>query len=82
MSAWCLERRLVMSTRGEPQFDEVLTLFVETSPNGPKRNRRFLIIPTGHAVGVPDGHALTFLGTAVSSSTGRVAHVFEVKAVS
>lgn len=78
--AWCPEKRLVMA-RGEPQFDEVLTLFVEISPNGPKRKRRFAIIPTGQVLGVPDGRALTFVGTAVSGS-GRVAHVFEVRTVS
>lgn len=80
--AWCLEKRLVMSTRGEPQFDEVLTLFVEITPNGPKRNRRFVVIPTGQVLGVPDGRALAYLGTAVSTNTGAVAHVFEVKPVS
>jgi hypothetical protein len=79
--AWCLERRLVM-TRGEAQFDELLTLFVEIAPNGPKRNRRFAVYPTGQVVNVPDGYALAHVGTAASMNTGRVAHVFEVKAVS
>ncbi len=79
--AWCLERRLVM-VRGDAQFDEVLTMFVEYSPTGPKRNRRFVVLPTGQALGVPDGHALTFLGSAISGNTGAVAHVFELRAVS
>jgi hypothetical protein len=79
--AWCLEKRLVM-TRGDAQFDEVLTLFVEVTPNGPKRNRRFAVYPTAQVVNVPDGYALDHVGTAVSTNTGRVAHVFEVKAVS
>jgi hypothetical protein len=79
--AYCLEQRLVVA-RGQAQFDEVLTLFVETTPNGTKRNRRFVVVPTGKQLGAPDGYALTFLGTAVSGNTGQVAHVYEIKAVS
>ena len=79
--AWCLEKRLVM-TRGDAQFSEVLTLFVELSPSGPKRNRRFLVMATAQQMGVPDGRALVFVGTAVSTNTGAVAHVYEIKAVS
>ena len=79
--AWCLEQRLVVA-RGQAQFDEVLTLFVETTPNGPRRNRRFVVLPTGKQISSPDGHALTFLGTATSGNTGQVAHVYEIKAVS
>lgn len=79
--AWCPEKRLVM-TRGDAQFDEVLTMFVEYSPTGPKRNRRFVVIPTGQAIGVPEGHVLACLGSAISGNTGAAAHVFEVKACS
>lgn len=79
--AWVLEKRLVM-TAGAPSFDEVLTAFVEYSPRAPQRNRRFLVMETNQVVGVPDGATLVFLGTAVSGNTGRVAHLFEVKAVS
>lgn len=79
--AWCLERRLVVA-RGQAQFDEVLTLFVETTPNGPRRTRRFVVLPTGKQLAAPDGYALAFLGTAVSGNTGQVAHVYEIKAVS
>lgn len=79
--AYCLERRLVM-TRGDAQFDEVLTLFVEYSPTGPKRNRRFVVLATGAVTNVGEGHVLVFCGSAVSSNTGQVAHVYEVKAVS
>lgn len=78
---WVLEKRLVMAA-GAPSFDEVLTAFVEYSPNATKRNRRFLVMETGAVMGVPDGAALVFLGTAVSGNTGRVAHLYEVKAVS
>ena len=80
--AWALERRLVMSTRGDAQFDEVLTMFVEFATNGPKRNRRFCVMATGQLMVVPDGQALTFVGSAISGNTGSVAHVFEIKAVS
>ncbi len=79
--AWCLEKKLVM-TRGDASFDEVLTMFVEVSPNGPKRNRRFVVLPTEQELSVKDGNALTFVGSAVSTNTGAIAHVFEVKAVS
>ncbi len=79
--AWVLEKRLVM-TAGAPSFDEVLTAFVEYSPNGPKRNRRFLVLETGPIIGVPDGATLVYIGTAVSGNTGRVAHLYEIKAVS
>lgn len=77
--AWCLEKRLVM-VRGEAQFDEVLTMFIEYSPTGPKRNRRFLVMATGQDLGVPEGYRLAFVGTAVSQNTGQIAHVYEVKA--
>lgn len=80
--AYVLEKRLVMSTRGEAQFDEVLTLFVEYSPTQPQRNRRFVVMATGETLGVPDGHVLSFVGSAISGNTGRVAHVYEIKAVS
>jgi hypothetical protein len=79
--AWCLEQRLVVA-RGQAQFDEVLTLFIETTPNGPRRNRRFIVLPTGKQVGAPDGYALSFVGTAVSGNTGKVAHVYEIRQVS
>lgn len=79
--AFCLEQRLVM-TSGAPSFNEVLTLFVEFSPNAPQRKRRFLLMETGRTVSVPDGHALAFVGSAVSGNTGHVAHVYEIKAVS
>jgi hypothetical protein len=77
--AWTLEKRLVMA-RGEAQFDEVLTMFVEVSPNGTKRNRRFVVLATGQQVAVPDGAALRFAGSAVSGNTGQVAHLFEIEA--
>lgn len=79
--AWVLEKRLVMAA-GAPAFDEVLIAFVEFSPNGPKRNRRFLVMETDAIMGVPDGATLVYLGTAVSGNSGRVAHLYEVKAVS
>jgi hypothetical protein len=78
---WCLEKRLVMAA-GAPQFDEVLTLFVEFAPNATQRKHRYLVTPTGKAVGVPDGYALLFVGTAISSQTGAIAHVYEVREVS
>jgi len=80
-AAWALERRLVM-TRGEAQFDEVLTLFVEFSPNGPKRNRRFVVVASGEPLSVPDGYTLSYVDTAVSANTGQIAHVYEIRAVS
>lgn len=78
--AWCLEKRLVMA-RGQAQFDEVLTLFIEYSPTGPKRNRRFVVLATGQDMGVPEGYTLGFVGSAISQNTGQVAHVYEVRAV-
>jgi len=78
--AWCLEKRLVM-VQGQAQFDEVLTMFIEYSPSGPKRRRRFVVLATGQDMGVPEGYALGFVGAAISGNTGRVAHVYEVKAV-
>jgi len=79
--SWCLEQRLVMA-RGQGQFDEVLTMFVEVSANGTKRNRRFAVVPTGQTIAAPDGYALAYVGTATSGNTGNVAHVYEVKQVS
>lgn len=77
--AFTLQKRLVL-TRGEAQFDEILTMFVEINENGPMRRRRFVVTATGAQLGVPDGQVLVFAGTAVSGNTGQVAHVFEVKA--
>lgn len=77
---WTLEQRLVM-TRGEPELDEVLAMFIEFAPNGPMRNRRFVVMATGQLLGVPDGKALAFVGTAISGRTGRIAHVFEIRDV-
>ena len=79
--AWCPKPKLVLR-HGQPEFDEVLTIFVEVSPNGPRRNRRFLIIPTGKTINVPDGTEVLFIGTALSAHSPRVAHVYEVKALS
>jgi hypothetical protein len=78
---FALERRLVMA-QGQPQFNEVLTMFLETSMEGPLRNRRFAVLATGQSVSCKDGHKLTFIGTAISSNTGRIAHVYEVTEVS
>lgn len=78
---WCLEKRLVMAA-GAAQFDEVLTLFVEHTPGATQRKHRYVVMATNQQLGVPDGHALVFVGTAISSQTGAVAHVYEVKAVS
>jgi hypothetical protein len=77
--AWVLEPKLVLE-RGQPNFNEVLTLFIETAPEAPLRNRRFVVLETGQKMTVKDGHALKFIGTAASGNTARVAHVFEVKA--
>ncbi len=79
--AWCLEKRLVM-TRGDAQFGEVLTMFVEVAHDGPKRNRRFVVLPTGVPAKAPDGYSLTFIATAVSGNTGNVAHVYDIRTVS
>lgn len=78
--AFVPRERLVMA-RGEPAFDEVLTLFVETDSGQPQRRRRFVIVPTGAVINVPDGRALVFLGTAISPMTRATAHVFELKLV-
>jgi hypothetical protein len=77
---FALERRLVMA-QGQPQFNEVLTMFLETSMDGPLRNRRFAVLATGQSVSCKDGHKLTFIGTAISSNTGRIAHIYEVTEV-
>lgn len=79
--AWTLQQKLVMTREGAG-FDEVLAMFVEFSPDGPLRNRRFVVIPNGQGVNIPDGHRLEHVGTAVSGNTARVAHVFEIKAAS
>lgn len=78
--AWTLKQRLIMA-RGEPQFEEQLTLFIEFSPGAPQRRRRFVVIATGQDLGVPDNHRLLFVGSAVSNQTGQVAHVYEVRAI-
>jgi hypothetical protein len=75
--AWMPEQRLVM-TRGEPDFGEILTLFVEFTPGAPMRTRRFLVLG-GQPMNVPDGFELAFAGAAVSPRTGAVAHVYEVR---
>jgi hypothetical protein len=78
--AFMPRERLVMA-RGEPAFEEVLTLFVESDLGKPQRRRRFVIVPTAAAINVPDGRALVFIGTATSPTTSAAAHVFELKTV-
>jgi len=78
---WMPEERLVVA-RGEPAFAEVITMFVEAHENGPLRNRRFIVLPTGAPAVVPDGYAARCAGTAISARSGRVAHVFEIREVS
>lgn len=80
--AWVLEKRLVMTRAGDAAFDEVLTMFVESIPGQPQRRRRFVVIATGRRINAPDGYALSYVGTATSTNTGQVAHVYEVKQVS
>jgi hypothetical protein len=78
---WVLQKKLVMGRDGAG-FDELLTMFVEFSPDGPMRNRRFVVLPTGQGVNIPDGHRLEHVGSAASGNTGRIAHVYEIKPVS
>lgn len=66
---WCLQKKLVMSRDGAG-FDEVLSMFIEFAPNGPLRTRRFVVLPTGEGVNIPDGHRLVHVGTA-SLATAR-----------
>lgn len=69
--------RLVMA-RGEPEFDEQLTLFVETLPGEPQRKHHFVIVPTGARATPPDGRVLRYVATAISAATNAVAHIFEL----
>jgi hypothetical protein len=78
--AWTVEQRLVLA-RGEPEFGEVLTLFVEFSPGATMRTRRFLVLDTNQGVTTPDGHELAFIATAISQRTGATAHVYEIREV-
>lgn len=69
--------KLVM-TRGEPEFDEQLVIFIETSPSLPQRRRTFVVVPSGKPIDAPEGRRLAFAATAISPA-GRIAHVFELK---
>lgn len=67
---------------GRPQFEERLSMFVEVTGEGTRRNRRFVIMQEGQALTVPDGQRADFQGTAISAQSGLVVHVYELKAVS
>ena len=77
--AFMMRERVVL-TRGNPEFEEVLTLFVETEPNQPQRRHRYVIVATATPINVPDGRRLEYIGTAIGQS-GIVAHVYEIKTV-
>src|SRR5690349_14605088 len=79
--SWTLEKRMI-AMRGDAQFDEVLTMFIEFTPNATQRRRRFVVVATGQELGVKEGFVPVFVGSAISGNTGQVAHVYEVKAVS
>jgi hypothetical protein len=72
--------RLVMA-RGEPEFEEQLTLFVETRPGESQRRHHFVIVDTGATPAPPEGSKLVWVATAISAETRATAHVFELKLV-
>jgi hypothetical protein len=79
-AGFALEQRLVMQ-QGQAAFNEVLTLFVEFDPNGAMVTHRFAVIPSGVPLSVDNRFHLEHVGTAVSTNTGQVAHVYEIKEV-
>jgi hypothetical protein len=64
-------------TAGKPDFEEVPVLFVEASPEGPIRKRRFIAIQHGEVFDVGDDERAEWQVSGLSAK-GLVVHVFEV----
>lgn len=75
--AFVLQKRLVM-TAGEPEFEEQATMFVEADPDGPLRNRKFVLVPMNLPFSVKEGHIVKWAATGMSMHSGAIAHLFEI----
>jgi hypothetical protein len=71
------KKQLVM-TAGQPDFVEQPVMFVESSPEGPLVNRRFMAITHGQHVETDDESKAVWAGTGVSAR-GFVLHLFEIR---
>lgn len=76
-----LAERLVLAA-GDPQFEERLHLYAEMAQDAPLENHTFAVLLPGRFMQLKDGYRADYLGTATSSVTGSMAHVYEIKAVS
>lgn len=75
-------RALVSAARGgQPEYDAVLSFFVEVSPGSPLRSRRFVVLSPGQVMNPVEGHDRVYVGTALLPQVGEVAHVYEIKKV-
>jgi hypothetical protein len=75
--AFVLSQRLI-TRGGEPEFDEQLVMFIETTSDGPLMNRQFVVVPTGKHIESKPGVHVEYIGTAISMHSGIEAHLFEV----
>ena len=73
--AFHLTKKLVMSGKGDPGFDESPALFCEVIPDAPVRRRRFVAIKMGEAI---EHDNAKWVGSAISAGTGSVVSVFEL----
>jgi hypothetical protein len=76
-AAFALSKRVVV-VAGEPDFEERIVIFVQCAPGFPRRKRRFLVVPPGVPLGVPEGFTVEHRASPISANTGSIAHVYEV----
>ena len=75
-----MQRRAIV-TVNDPPVQEYPVAFVESSPEGELRDRKFALLPSDRMVNPPNGVALKWLATGISPG-GTVAHLFEIEEVS
>ena len=75
--AFVLSKRLI-TRGGEPEFDEQLVMFIETTSDGPLLNRSFVVMPTNKHIETKPGVHAEYVATAISLHSGIEAHLFEV----
>lgn len=74
-------RLLASTSRGQPEFDASLSVFVEISPGAPIRNRRFVVMREGQSMVAVEGYERVYCGTAILHQLGDVSHVYELRKV-
>lgn len=80
--AFATKKQLVV-TAGKPSYADVPVAFIEVDPlDNDLHPRRFLLVPTGATLTVPEGQTAEWCATGFSPDGVQAAHLFEIVAVS